>query len=114
MNAKPLVTIHNSNDLAQVLEHSASLLILVCKTNYETFHEQLEIIREVGHVFHQTLKVGLVAEEFAASFCGRYDVKGTPTFLFFMGGVEQDRILGFMDRESLIARVNMTMESCKA
>ncbi|MBU0996153.1 MAG: thioredoxin family protein [Proteobacteria bacterium] len=72
---------------------------------------RLDIIKNVAASYNDILTVCMVSEEFLERFSQRYDVKGTPTFLFYRNGKERDRILGFTDRESLIAFLTRNLQS---
>lgn len=107
------VTIHNADELFRALKSNPFLLLLVCTGNHETHEEQVEHVRHTGTVFRNTLAVGQVAEEFSARFSGIYQVKGSPTCLVFENGRVRDRILGFTDRDTLIDRVAIIIQSHK-
>lgn len=73
----------------------------MCMPKNEPFSKQVEVIGYVSDTYGGQVKVCHLAEEFIPQFCQEYKVKGTPTFLFFKGGVEIDRILGCIDHESI-------------
>lgn len=103
-----ITTIHNSDDVAQLMNHTGVSLLVVCMDSHETYHEQMDIVMAVADEFFPALKVCLVAEEFITSFCRNYQVKGTPTILVFAGGDEKDRMIGFTERNRLIECMNRT------
>lgn len=108
-----LTTIHSSNELSKLMECDEVPLLMVCMTNNETYYEQIEIVRSVSDTFSDSLRICMVAEEFVASVCRKYEVKGTPTFIFFTQGNEADRILGFTDKDTLINRVNRNIKTAE-
>lgn len=76
-------------------------VLLLCMPRNESFSEQAEIIDFVSSNYGDDIKAYVVAEEFINQFCREYDVKGTPIFLLFSGGIEVERILGCIDRQTV-------------
>lgn len=107
----PIVTIHNADELKRALKSNPVFLLLVCMGSYETYEEQVDTVRKTVAACRHTLAAGKVAEEFAVRFSGMYQVKGSPTCLVFKDGRVRDRILGFTDRDTLIDRMNLTLQS---
>ena len=90
----------SSNFTKEVLQANKTVL-LMCMHRNESFSKQIEVIGFVSDTHAGQVKVCLLVEEFIPQFCQEYKIKGTPTFLFFAGGVETDRILGCIDRKTV-------------
>ena len=76
-------------------------LLVVCMPRDEEFHKQLELIEYFAKSYNQTLKVGVLDEEFIEPFKKQYGVEGTPTFLILVEGREKGRLLGLADKDAL-------------
>jgi thioredoxin-like negative regulator of GroEL len=92
----PIPSIRCTNFIQQVLQAKRMVLVL-CTLKNDPFAEQKEVIDFVFNAYGDHVKVCLLDEEFIPQFCQEYNVKGTPTFLFFSEGKEIDRILGCAD-----------------
>ena len=93
-----------------ILNHDAPFL-MACIQKNEIYHEQMEVISWVTKQFKNMLGAFVVSGELMGCFCQKFNVKGTPTFLFFLDGEELDRILGCTSRESLMEFATRNLES---
>ncbi len=99
--SKHLIQIMDLDNFDQMMLNSSIPVLVVCLRNNEACQEQLNIIESVAARYHNKITGYVVAEELVPQFCQRFNVKGTPTFLFLLQGREMDRMLGSTDRESL-------------
>lgn len=77
-----------------VLEESRPVLVL-CMHRDSEFQKQINIIEGICRRYGERLKACLmVEEEFIGTFKEKLNVKGTPTFMIFIGGTEKGRMLG--------------------
>jgi thioredoxin-like negative regulator of GroEL len=84
----------------EVLEERGPVLVLCMHWGPE-FQEQIDIIEGMHRTYGERLKACLVEEEFLLAFKEKFDVKGTPTFMMFIGGAEKGRMLGRADQKAL-------------
>jgi thioredoxin-like negative regulator of GroEL len=84
----------------EVMKEKETLLV-VCMPRDEEFHKQMELIEYIAKSYNQTLKVGVLDEEFIEPFKKQYGIGGTPTFLILAKGKEIRRMLGLADSETL-------------
>ena len=83
-----------------VLEEDRAVLLL-CMYRDTEFQRQIEIIEALHKIYAAKLKTCVLKEEFIEVFMERYSIKGTPTFLIFIGGREKNRMLGQSSLETL-------------
>lgn len=101
----------NPEELKVIMLRQDMPFLMVCILRNETFHEQMDIIKSVIDQFDGLLSAYVISEELIASFCKKYNVKGTPTFLFYLNGKERDRILGCTNQESLAEFVARNLQT---
>ena len=92
----------------EVLEESRPVLVL-CMNRDSEFQEQIDVIEGVCRTYGERLKACLMEEDFIGVFKGKFDVKGTPTFMIFIGGTEKGRMLGQADQKALEDFVSRTL-----
>jgi len=81
------------NFVREVLEERRPVLVL-CMLRDSEFQEQIAIIEGTCRSYGERLKACLIEEEFIGAFKEKFNVKGTPTFMIFIGGTEEGRNLG--------------------
>lgn len=84
---------------------------LLCMYRDTEFQRQIEIIEALHKIYAAKLKACVLEEEFIEVFMERYSIKGTPTFLIFIGGREKNRMLGQASLESLRDFLSETLPS---
>ncbi|MBW1700922.1 MAG: hypothetical protein JRJ11_09255 [Deltaproteobacteria bacterium] len=92
----------------EVLEESRSVLVL-CMHRDSEFQGQIDIIEGVCRNYGERLKVCLIEEEFIEAFKKKVNIKGTPTFMIFIGGTEKGRILGQVEQQTLEDLLSRTL-----
>ena len=92
----------------EVLGDANPVLLAVLGAGGETAN-QVETLDTVSRRFQRKLKVCQVEENSLEAFKGRYHVMGTPTYLLFHKGREQERMLGVADKDSLAGFVARTL-----
>lgn len=93
-----------------VLKENRAVLLL-CMYRDTEFQKQVEIIEALHNSYGEGLKTCVLEEEFVEVFMERYSIKGTPTFLIFVGGREKGRMLGQASPETLRDLVLQTLLS---
>lgn len=76
-------------------------VLLLCMYRDTEFQRQIEIIEVLRNIYAEKLRACVLKEEFIEVFMERYSIKGTPTFLIFIGGREKGRMLGQASLETL-------------
>lgn len=84
----------------EVLEESRPVLVL-CMHRDSEFQEQIDVIEGMCKTYGERLKACLIEEEFIGGFKEKFNVKGTPTFMIFIGGTEEGRMLGQAEQQTL-------------
>ncbi|MHB8089992.1 MAG: thioredoxin family protein [Syntrophales bacterium] len=84
----------------KVLKDSNPVLVL-CMRHDPEFKEQISSIKDICTNYVGRLKVYLLGDEALRTFRESFAVKGTPTFLLFMNGIEKGRLLGQVDSTDL-------------
>ncbi|MCK9363413.1 MAG: thioredoxin family protein [Syntrophales bacterium] len=84
----------------KVLKDSNPVLVLFMRHDPE-FKEQIGSIKDICTNYAGRLKVYLLGDEALRTFRESFAVKGTPTFLLFMNGIEKGRLLGQVDSTDL-------------
>lgn len=92
----------------KVLEESKPVLVL-CMHRDSDFQEQIDVIEGVCRTMVRRLKACLMEEEFIGAFKEKFEVKGTPTVMIFIGGVEKGRMLGQVEQKALKDFVSQTL-----
>ncbi|ACL04330.1 thioredoxin family protein [Desulfatibacillum aliphaticivorans] len=105
------ITIHNPDELKAVILDESRPLLMACMLKNEIYHEQMALVEQAVKQFEDALGVFVISKELMSCFCEKFNVKGTPTFLFFNNGKEMDRILGCMSRESLMEFITRNLET---
>jgi len=75
--------------------------ILLCMNRGRGFSNQAEALCAAAKAFSERLVPLVLDEDFVEPFRLRYGIKGTPTFLIFLGGMEKGRLLGQHGQETL-------------
>ena len=88
------------NFVREVLKESRPVLVL-CMHRDSEFQEQIDIIRGICRSYGGRLKACLIEEEFIEPFKEKVNIKGTPTFMIFIGGTEEGRMLGQAEQQTL-------------
>lgn len=94
-----LVGVDNFN--REILESARPVLVL-CMSKDKSFAAQMSEIKKIQSACSRYLKICLLDEDFLGVFMDRYSVKGTPTFLVFDKGKEQERLLGSVKYQDLV------------
>ncbi|MFH2130768.1 MAG: thioredoxin family protein [bacterium] len=84
-------------------------VLLLCLSKDPSFFSQMSEIDKIQSEYGRFLKVCLLEEDFLSVFMERYQVKGTPTFLIFSSGKEQERLLGRVDHQDLARFILQTL-----
>jgi thioredoxin-like negative regulator of GroEL len=91
----------------EVLEESRPVLVL-CMHRDSEFQAQIDIIEDMCRSYGDRLKACLIEDEFNGAFKEKFNVKGTPTFMIFIGGTEKGRMLGQVEQktwEEFVSRI---------
>ncbi len=76
-------------------------VVILCP-NYESDHEeQISILEEVINSFPYNISMYVLEKEGLSVFAQAHHLKGYPTFLLFVSGLEKDRFLGKADQANL-------------
>ncbi len=94
-----LVGMDNFN--REILESARPVLVL-CMSKDKSFIAQMSEIEKVQTTYSRYLKTCLLDEDFLGAFMDRYSIKGMPTFLVFVEGKEQERLLGSVKYQDLV------------
>lgn len=97
----------------QVIQENRPVLLL-CAYRDLDYQKQLDIMEGIYNSYGEGLVMCVLEEEFIKVFMERYNIKGTPTFLIFVGGCEKGRMLGQADPERLRDFVLETLVSCQS
>jgi len=81
---------------------------VLCMHRDSEFQGQIDIIEGLCRGYGERLKVCLIEEEFIEGFKEKFNVKGTPTFIIFIGGTEEGRILGQIEEKTFKDFVSRT------
>jgi len=92
----------------EVLEESRPVLVL-CMHRDSEFQGQIEIIEGMCRSYGERLKACLIEEEFIGAFKEKFNVKGTPTIMIFIGGTEKGRMLGQAEEKTFKDFVSRTL-----
>jgi hypothetical protein len=91
----------NSQNFQMEIVQAQKPVLLVCTHFGPDVSDQLQPIAAAARRFGDQLKIRLVEEEFLDSVKKYFQVRGTPTFLMIVGGIERGRLLGIADTDSL-------------
>ncbi|MBI9076591.1 MAG: thioredoxin family protein [Desulfatibacillum sp.] len=105
------VVVQSLEELKPIMFSQHAPYLMACVVKNEIFREQMDAIEGVARQFENTLGTLVISGELVGCFCKKFNVKGTPTFLFFMNGKERDRILGCISRESLTEFVARNLQT---
>lgn len=92
----------------EVLEESRPVLVL-CMHRDSEFQAQIDIIEGICRSYGERLKACLIEDEFNGAFKEKFNVKGTPTFMIFIGGTEIGRMLGHVEQKAWEDFVSRTL-----
>lgn len=92
----------------EVLEESRPVLVLYMHRDSE-FQGQIDIIEGMCRGCDERLKACLIEDEFNGAFKEKFNVKGTPTFMIFIGGTEKGRMLGQVEQKTWEDFVSRTL-----
>lgn len=94
--------------VSEVLEESRPVLVL-CMHRDSEFQGQIEFIEGICRCYGERLKACLIEDEFNGAFKEKFNVKGTPTFMIFIGGTEKGRMLGQVEKKTWEDFVSRTL-----
>ena len=63
------------------------------------------IVHEIAHKYEGKLRVGMLDSDANAEAVQRYSVMGLPTLILFVGGQPVERLVGYMPRERIEAKL---------
>ncbi len=92
----------------EVLEESRPVLVL-CMHRDSEFQGQIDIIEGMCRSYDERLKACLIEDGFNVAFKEKFNVKGTPTFMIFIGGTEKGRMLGQVEQKTWEDFVSRTL-----
>lgn len=95
-----ILSIGADNFECEVTEGKTPFLLACIHWDAES-KEQVEVLESISGNFKGTLRVGLLNEDFMDAFMEKYGIGGTPTYLIFHGGKEEDRLLGEAGEETM-------------
>jgi len=95
---------------SKVAREEAPVLVL-CLERSTGFDRQMGVAKKVLETYIPPLKLFFLREEFIGPFSKKFDVKGTPTFLLFLGGMEKGRMLGHTNEDTMEAFLSETLGS---
>lgn len=64
------------------------------------------IVEAVAHDFKGKLKVVKLNTDESSQIAAKYGIMGIPTLMFFSGGKDIDRVVGYMTKEALSQKIN--------
>lgn len=89
----------------QVLESSLPVLIEFTADWCPPCRMLAPIVHEIAHKYEGKLRVGLLDSDANQAIVQQYGVMGLPTLILFENGVPVERIVGFVPRERIEAKV---------
>jgi len=96
-------------DISAEFFGQAKPTLVACIEDKARAGRQIEALSAVAARFGERIKVFVVEEGDIPSLRSRLNVLGTPTFLLFQGGREQDRFLGEAESGALYAFVRQVL-----
>ena len=97
------------NFVREVLEESRPVLVL-CMHRDSEFQGQIDITEGLCKSYGERLKACLIEDESIRVFKENFNVKGTPTFMIFIRGTEEGRMLGQAEQQTLEDFVSRTLK----
>ncbi|WP_419784970.1 thioredoxin family protein [Pseudodesulfovibrio sp.] len=83
------------------LQCSGSPLLVAFLKRNDRFRDQRQALEEAAFRFQDKVRCFLYDTDYLDMMMNQFQVKGTPTFLLFLDGVEVDRLIGESDLETL-------------
>ena len=102
----PIIDIDNLE--SKIMASDNSILLACIPQGYE-FKEQIEVVEEISKKYHPFLKVCLVAQDSIQVLGKKFRIRGTPFFLIFEEGKEKGRLLGSVNKKTLISFLLKTL-----
>ena len=97
-------------DISAEILSQAKFTLLACLESKARAERQIEALSTVAARFGERLRVFVVEEGDVPGLRSRLNVLGTPTFLLFHGGREQNRYLGEAESAALYTFVQQGLE----
>ena len=93
------------NFTAQVLESTLPVLIEFTADWCPPCKMLTPIVHELADKYEGKLRVGLLDSDAHTEIVQRYSVMGLPTLILFVGGLPVERIVGYVPRERIEAKL---------
>ena len=90
--------------LSDFLDHgieASKPAVFFCAGIESDDRDQISVLEQVINSIPVDISVYVPEEDFLTSFAKQYKVKGYPTYLLFISGIEKDRFLGKADYANL-------------
>ena len=104
-----MATMHHFNDgsfKTEVLESSQPVLVDFTAEWCGPCHMLAPIVEKLNEEWNGVVKVGKLDIDENADITMQYGVMGVPTLILFKGGQPVERLMGFMPRERILAKLN--------
>jgi thioredoxin 1 len=79
----------------------------------EPCHRITPLVEEIASEYDGRLKVAKVDVDCSPTIATRYGVRGIPTLILFKGGQPVERLVGYMPKSELVARIEPYLLTCK-
>jgi thioredoxin 1 len=89
----------------EVLKSPGPVLVDFTASWCHPCHMLEPIVRELADSWDGRVKVGQVDVDANSELAVKYGVMGVPTLILFVGGRPSERLVGFMPRERLLAKL---------
>ena len=104
-----MATMHHFNDASfkqEVLESNQPVLVDFTAEWCGPCHMLAPVVDKLNEEWNGVVKVGKLDIDENAETTMEYQVMGVPTMILFKGGKPVERLMGFMPRERILAKLN--------
>ena len=98
-------TFTDDNFQAQVLNHSAPVLVDFTADWCQPCHMLAPVVEGLNRDWNGAVKVGQIDADINVNVTMQYGVMGLPTLILFKNGQPVERLMGFMPKERILAKL---------
>ncbi len=110
MEVAPELEHLGSHDFECAIRRESGYVLIACLRRGPDGLEQEDCLKDVARLYGGRLRVWVLHEHGQDVFHVKHSVIGTPTYILFENGAEQDRTFGKLNSESLVEFVSRTMD----
>ncbi len=97
-------------ELNEILEKESRPVLTACLKENSTSHTQRDVLEHISQIYGEKLKICLLEADFLELMEEKFDIHGTPAFVFCFQGKKREVLLGHIETEDMRAFIKRNLE----